>query len=89
MGLLWFVIIGAIAGWLAGQFMKGNGFGLLGDIIVGVIGAFIGRYLFHAVGMQLGGGLVASLIVAFIGALVLLFVVRLFTGHRSGRRLWS
>jgi uncharacterized membrane protein YeaQ/YmgE (transglycosylase-associated protein family) len=89
MGLLWFVIIGAIAGWLAGQFMKGNGFGLLGDIIVGVIGAFIGRYLFHAVGMQLGGGLVGSLIVAFIGAVVLLFVVRLFTGHRSGRRLWS
>ncbi|HEV8436239.1 MAG TPA: GlsB/YeaQ/YmgE family stress response membrane protein [Thermoanaerobaculia bacterium] len=89
MGLLWFVIIGAIAGWLAGQFMKGNGFGLLGDIIVGVIGAFIGRYLFHAVGMQLGGGLVASLIVAFIGALVLLFVVRLFTGRSSGRRLWS
>jgi len=89
MELLWFVIIGAIAGWLAGQFMKGNGFGLLGDIIVGVIGAFIGRYLFHALGMQLGGGLVGSLIVAFIGAVVLLFVVRLFTGRRSGRRLWS
>src|SRR5579872_1650707 len=42
MGLIWFVVIGAIAGWAAGQFMKGNGFGLLGDIVVGVIGAFIG-----------------------------------------------
>lgn len=89
MGLLWFVVIGAIAGWLAGQFMKGNGFGLLGDIIVGVIGAFIGGYLFRAVGVELGGGLVGSLIVAFVGAVALLFVVRLFTGRRGGRRLWS
>jgi uncharacterized membrane protein YeaQ/YmgE (transglycosylase-associated protein family) len=89
MGLLWFVIIGAIAGWLAGQFMKGSGFGLLGDIIVGVIGAFIGGYLFSAAGVELGGGLIGSLIVAFLGAVVLLFVVRLFTGRRSGRRLFS
>jgi uncharacterized membrane protein YeaQ/YmgE (transglycosylase-associated protein family) len=92
MGLLWFVIIGALAGWLAGQFMKGNGFGLIGDIIVGVIGAFIGGYLFRAIGVSLGGGLLGTLIVAFVGAVLLLFVVRLFTGRRSGRtgrRLWS
>jgi uncharacterized membrane protein YeaQ/YmgE (transglycosylase-associated protein family) len=89
MGLLWFVIIGAIAGWLAGQFMKGSGFGLLGDIIVGIIGAFLGGYLFRAAGVELGGGLVGSLIVAFVGAVLLLFIVRLFTGRRSGRRLWS
>lgn len=89
MGLLWFVIIGAIAGWLAGQFMKGNGFGLLGDIIVGVIGAFIGGYVFRALGLHLGGGFIGSLIVAFVGAVILLFVVRLFTGRRSGRRMWS
>jgi uncharacterized membrane protein YeaQ/YmgE (transglycosylase-associated protein family) len=88
MGLLWFVIIGAIAGWLAGQFMKGSGFGLLGDIVVGVIGAFLGGYVFRALGLHLGGGLVGSLIVAFVGAVILLFVVRLFTGRRSGRR-WS
>lgn len=89
MGLLWFVIIGAIAGWLAGQFMKGSGFGLLGDIIVGIIGAFLGGYLFRAAGVELGGGLVGSLIVAFVGAVLLLFIVRLFTSRRSGRRLWS
>ena len=89
MGLLWFVIIGAIAGWLAGQFMKGSGFGLLGDIVVGVIGAFIGGYLFSAAGVGLGGGLIGSLIVAFVGAVVLLFVVRLITGRRSGRRMFS
>ena len=89
MGILWFIIIGAIAGWLAGRFMKGHGFGLLGDIVVGVVGAFIGGYLFSAVGVNIGGGLIGTLIVAFIGAVVLLFVVRLFTGRGSGRRSWS
>lgn len=89
MTLLWFVIIGAIAGWLAGQFMRGNGFGLLGDIIVGVIGAFLGSWLFGATGAAIGNGLLGTLIVAFIGSVVLLFVVRLFTGRRAGRRLWS
>ncbi|HSY50041.1 MAG TPA: GlsB/YeaQ/YmgE family stress response membrane protein [Thermoanaerobaculia bacterium] len=91
MGLLWFVIIGAIAGWLAGKFMKGHGFGLLGDIIVGIIGAFIGAWLFGLAGVSLGGGVIGSLIVAFLGAVVLLFVVRLFTGRSrsSRRRLWS
>jgi uncharacterized membrane protein YeaQ/YmgE (transglycosylase-associated protein family) len=77
MGLLWFLIIGAIAGWLAGQVMKGGGFGLLGDIIVGVIGALIGGWLFGKLGIWPGGGLLGSLIVAFIGACILLFLVRL------------
>jgi uncharacterized membrane protein YeaQ/YmgE (transglycosylase-associated protein family) len=87
MGLLWFLIIGAIAGWLAGHFMKGSGFGVIGDIVVGVIGAFIGGYLFSSVGAELGGGLIGSLVVAFIGAIILLFLVRLFTSRRSGRRV--
>lgn len=89
MGLLWFVLIGAIAGWLAGQFMRGHGFGLIGDIIVGIIGAFIGRYVAQAAGLHFGGGLVGTLIVAFVGAIILLFIVRLISGGRSGRRLWS
>ena len=88
MGLLWFVVIGAIAGWLAGQFMKGHGFGLLGDIIVGVIGAFIGRYISQSAGLGFGGGLIGTLIVAFLGAVILLFVVRLIAGG-SKRRSWS
>jgi uncharacterized membrane protein YeaQ/YmgE (transglycosylase-associated protein family) len=88
MSLLSFIVIGAIAGWLAGQFMRGHGFGLIGDIVVGIIGAVIGAYLFRATGAELGGGPAGSLIVAFAGALVLLFVVRFFTGRRSGRRLW-
>lgn len=89
MELLWFVLIGAFAGWLAGRFMRGNGFGLIGDVIVGIIGAFVGAYVFRATGVELGGGLIGSLIVAFAGAVLLLFVVRLFTGRRAGRRLWS
>jgi uncharacterized membrane protein YeaQ/YmgE (transglycosylase-associated protein family) len=75
--LTWFLIIGAIAGWLAGLVMKGRGFGLLGDIIVGIIGAFLGGWLFGRLGLSFGGGLAGSLIVAFLGAVILLFLVRL------------
>lgn len=89
MWLLSFIVIGAIAGWLAGQFMRGYGFGLIGDVIVGMIGAFIGTYIFRATGAELGGGPAGSLVVAFAGAILLLFIVRHFTGRRSVRRLWS
>ncbi len=82
MDLLWFLIVGAIAGWLAGQFMKGSGFGLVGDIIVGIIGAFLGGWLFGKFGVSLGGGLIGAIIVAFIGAVILLFLVRLIKGRR-------
>ena len=87
MAVLWFVIIGAVAGWLAGQFMRGYGFGLLGDIVVGIIGAFIGGYLLPRLRIEIGQGMLGSLIAAFVGAVLLLFVVRLFTGQRSGRTL--
>lgn len=76
-GLLWFLIIGAIAGWLAGVVMKGGGYGLIGDIIVGVIGAVLGGWLFGKLGIFPGGGLIGSLIVAFVGAVILIFLVRL------------
>jgi uncharacterized membrane protein YeaQ/YmgE (transglycosylase-associated protein family) len=75
--LIWFLIIGAIAGWLAGLLMKGRGFGILGDIVVGIIGAVLGGWLFGVLGISAGGGLPGSLIVAFVGAVVLLFLVRL------------
>ncbi|MBV8543631.1 MAG: GlsB/YeaQ/YmgE family stress response membrane protein [Acidobacteria bacterium] len=75
--LIWFLIIGAIAGWLAGLLMKGRGFGILGDIVVGIIGAVLGGWLFGVLGISAGGGLAGSLIVAFIGAVILLFLVRL------------
>jgi uncharacterized membrane protein YeaQ/YmgE (transglycosylase-associated protein family) len=74
--LILFLIIGAIAGWLAGMVMKGRGFGLLGDIIVGIIGAVIGGYLLAIIGF-IAWGLIGSLITAFIGAVVLLAIIRL------------
>ncbi len=77
MDFLWFILIGLAAGWLAGQLMKGGGFGVLGDIVVGVIGALLGGFLFRTFGVTAGGGLLGSLIVATVGAIVLLFVLRL------------
>ena len=76
--LVVFLIIGAVAGWLAGLLMRGGGFGLLGNIVVGIIGAFVGGFLFSRVGVSAGGGLIGSLITAVVGAAVLLFIVGLF-----------
>jgi len=71
-----FLVIGAVAGWLAGVVMKGGGFGIVGDIVVGIIGAIIGGWLFGILGIA-AGGLIGAIITAFVGACVLLFVVRL------------
>ena len=77
MELLWFLLIGLIAGWLAGVLVKGGGFGVIGDMIVGVIGALLGGWLFGALGISAGGGLLGSIIVAPIGAIVFIFLLRL------------
>ena len=77
MSFIWFILIGLVAGWLAGQVMKGGGYGVLGDIIVGVIGALLGGWLFGVLGIWPGGGLIGSLIVAFLGACILIWLVRL------------
>ena len=74
--LVIFLLIGIIAGWLAGVIMKGDGFGLLGSMVIGVIGAFIGGYLFGLLGLS-AGGFFGSLVTATVGALVLLYVVKL------------
>lgn len=73
--LLWFLIIGLIAGWLAGQVMRGGGYGVVGDMIVGVIGALLGGWLFSLLGIS-AGGLIGSIITAFIGAVVLIAILR-------------
>ncbi|SDW52302.1 MULTISPECIES: GlsB/YeaQ/YmgE family stress response membrane protein [Thiocapsa] len=72
-----FLLIGAVAGWLAGLLMRGGGFGLLGNILVGIVGAVIGGFLFGLAGISLGGGMIGSLITAVIGAAVLLLIVGL------------
>ena len=79
MNLIAFLVIGGVAGWLAGLLIRGRGFGIVGDIIVGVIGAFVGGFLLTAVGLAalFGAGIIGSIIVAFIGAVILLFVIKL------------
>jgi uncharacterized membrane protein YeaQ/YmgE (transglycosylase-associated protein family) len=76
-GIIIFLAIGALAGWLAGVLMKGRGFGILGNIVVGVIGAVLGGFLFNLLGI-VAGGLLGSIITATAGAVVLLFVASLF-----------
>ena len=76
MNFLWFLIVGIIAGWLAGVLVKGGGFGLVGDLVVGVIGAFLGGFLFNLLGVYSSGGLIGSIVVATVGAVVLLIIVR-------------
>lgn len=70
-----FVIVGIIAGFLAGKIMKGRGFGLIGNMVIGILGAFIAGFIFPAVGISLGGGIISAIIGATIGAVILLFVV--------------
>jgi len=77
-GFIFWIIIGGLAGWIAGALVKGGGFGLIGDIIIGIIGAVIGGYLAGLLGISIGTGIIGSLITAIIGAALLLFVVRLF-----------
>ena len=82
MGLLAWLIIGAIVGWLAGLVMKGRGFGLIGNIVVGVIGALVGGYLagvFLKIQNAISGFNLTTFVVAFVGAIIVLLVVRLFS----------
>jgi uncharacterized membrane protein YeaQ/YmgE (transglycosylase-associated protein family) len=77
-GLLVTLVVGAIAGWLAGQIMKGSGYGLIGDIIIGIIGGFIGGWLWGVLHLPLIGGFwISAIVTATIGAVVLIFLIRL------------
>lgn len=73
--LIW-ILVGAIAGWLAGLVVRGFGFGLVGNIIVGIIGAFLGGWLFGVLGVSIGAGIINTIFTAFIGAIVLLLIIR-------------
>jgi len=74
--LIAWLIIGAIAGWLAGTFVKGGGFGLIGDIVVGIIGAFIGGWLAGVLHVHVGSGWISSILTAAVGAALLLILLR-------------
>ncbi len=75
--ILIILIIGAVAGWLAGLIVRGIGFGLIGNIVVGIVGAFIAAWLLPRIGIVIGGGMVASIINATIGAVILLVIIGL------------
>ena len=75
-GLLYTVIVGLIAGWLAGQVMKGGGFGVLVDIILGILGGILGGWVFGLLGLH-AGGLIGRIVVAFVGAVILVWLTRL------------
>jgi uncharacterized membrane protein YeaQ/YmgE (transglycosylase-associated protein family) len=78
MNLLIFLLVGAVAGWLAGKIMKGGGFGLLWNILLGIIGGIVGGWLFDFLGIVITSGIVGSLITALVGAVVVLFIAGLF-----------
>ncbi len=77
MGIIIWLIVGAIAGWLAGMVVKGGGFGLIGDIIVGIVGGLIAGWLLPQLGIVIGSGVVGDVIDSFIGAVILLIILRL------------
>lgn len=85
--IVWWLIVGLIAGFLASVVMRGGGYGILGDILAGIVGAFIGGWLFGLVGLSIGGGVLGSIFVAFIGACILIGILRLFSRSYPYRRL--
>jgi uncharacterized membrane protein YeaQ/YmgE (transglycosylase-associated protein family) len=76
MNLFYWIIVGLIAGWLAGQVMRGGGYGVFADIILGILGGIVGGWVFGMLGIWPGGGLIGSIIVAFVGAVILVAITR-------------
>jgi uncharacterized membrane protein YeaQ/YmgE (transglycosylase-associated protein family) len=85
MFILWWIIVGLIAGFITGKIMKGSGYGVIGDIIVGIIGAVIGGFIMRSLGHADSGGLIYTIVVAVIGAVILTLILRLITSRRTAR----
>jgi len=85
--VIWWIVVGLIAGFLASVVMRGGGYGIVGDIIVGIIGAFLGGWLFSLLGVGAGGGIIGSIIVAFIGACILIAILHAVSGGFTRRTL--
>jgi uncharacterized membrane protein YeaQ/YmgE (transglycosylase-associated protein family) len=80
MAIIWWIIVGLIAGWATGKIMKGSGYGVFMDIVVGIIGALIGGFIMRAAGFRGQGGMIYTILVAIGGAIILTWLVRLITG---------
>ena len=85
-GLMVILVVGLIAGWLAGKVVRGNGFGLVGDAAIGIVGALVGDWLLHRLGIYFGSGIIGLIINATIGAIVLLLALRLTGASGWGGR---
>jgi uncharacterized membrane protein YeaQ/YmgE (transglycosylase-associated protein family) len=84
MGILAWIVVGLIAGWLAGLVMKGGGYGVVGDIILGIVGGIVGGFLASSLfGLDLNGISIQSIVIAFVGAVIVVMAVRLLTGRRA------
>jgi uncharacterized membrane protein YeaQ/YmgE (transglycosylase-associated protein family) len=81
--ILWWIIVGLIAGWLTGKLMKGSGYGAIMDIVVGIVGAIIGGFIMRALGFTGQGGMIYTIIIAVLGAVILTFLIRLFSGKKG------
>jgi uncharacterized membrane protein YeaQ/YmgE (transglycosylase-associated protein family) len=80
--LVLILVVGVVAGWLAGQLVRGTGYGLIGDLIIGIIGAYIGTWLLPQLNIHIGSGIVGAIISATIGAVLLLIILRVFRKRR-------
>jgi uncharacterized membrane protein YeaQ/YmgE (transglycosylase-associated protein family) len=87
--LLIILVVGIVAGWLAGQIVQGTGFGIIGDLIIGIVGAFIGSWLLPQLGLHLGAGIISAIVNATIGAMIVLVIVRLVRGGGGSRGRWG
>ncbi len=83
MHLLWWIIVGLVAGWATGKIMRGSGYGPLMDIVIGMIGAVIGGWIMRALGFAGQGGMIYTIFVAILGAILLTALIRLITGSRG------
>ncbi|WP_263380325.1 GlsB/YeaQ/YmgE family stress response membrane protein [Granulicella paludicola] len=79
--MIWWILVGLIAGFLTGKIMKGSGFGVIGDIVIGILGALIGGWIAGKLGFAASGGLLYSILIATLGAILLTFLFRLVTGR--------
>jgi uncharacterized membrane protein YeaQ/YmgE (transglycosylase-associated protein family) len=83
------LLVGIVAGWLAGKAVRGTGFGIIGDLLVGIVGAFIGNWLLPRLGIYLGTGVVSAIVNATLGAILLLLIVRLLGGAGGWGSRWG
>jgi uncharacterized membrane protein YeaQ/YmgE (transglycosylase-associated protein family) len=83
MGVIWWIIVGMIAGWATGKIMKGSGYGFIVDTVLGIIGAVVGGYIAGALGISPQGGMIYTILIAIVGAVIVVFLFRLITGRRE------